>query len=73
MYACDKGAVTWNYPDPEIGRGVKWNFGWGLFDFYTSNQASFYCQQNVIFRYWLRNYLGCCYKSPAWKQISNWI
>lgn len=27
MYACDKGAVTWNYPDPEIGRGVKWNFG----------------------------------------------
>ncbi len=27
MYACDKGAVTWEYPDPEIGRGVKWNFG----------------------------------------------
>jgi ferredoxin like protein len=27
MYACDKGAVSWEYPDPEIGRGVKWNFG----------------------------------------------
>jgi hypothetical protein len=20
-------AVDWNYPDPEIGRGVNWNFG----------------------------------------------
>jgi ferredoxin like protein len=27
MYACDKGAVEWHYPDPESGRGVKWNFG----------------------------------------------
>lgn len=27
MYACDQGAVTWNYPEPEIGRGVTWNFG----------------------------------------------
>ncbi|WP_440999306.1 ferredoxin family protein [Fodinibius sp. SL11] len=27
MYACDQGAVDWNYPDPEIGRGVTWNFG----------------------------------------------
>ena len=27
MYACDQGAVDWNYPDPEIGRGVNWNFG----------------------------------------------
>jgi ferredoxin like protein len=27
MYACDQGAVSWEYPDPEIGRGVNWNFG----------------------------------------------
>ena len=27
MYACDQGAVTWRYPDPETGRGVTWNFG----------------------------------------------
>lgn len=27
MYACDQGAVTWSYPDPEDGRGVTWNFG----------------------------------------------
>ena len=27
MYACDQNAVTWNYPDPESGRGVNWNFG----------------------------------------------
>ncbi|MEX1054743.1 MAG: 4Fe-4S binding protein [Rhodothermales bacterium] len=27
MYACDQGAVTWKYPDPEEGRGVTWNFG----------------------------------------------
>lgn len=27
MYACDQGAVTWKYPDPEEGRGVNWNFG----------------------------------------------
>jgi len=27
MYACDQGAVKWNYPDPEIGRGIDWNFG----------------------------------------------
>lgn len=27
LYACDQGAVSWEYPDPEIGRGVKWNFG----------------------------------------------
>ncbi len=27
MYACDQGAVDWNFPDPEIGRGVNWNFG----------------------------------------------
>lgn len=27
MYACDQGAVTWEFPDPEIGRGVTWNFG----------------------------------------------
>jgi len=27
MYACDQGAVDWNYPDPEKGRGVNWNFG----------------------------------------------
>ena len=27
MYACDQGAVKWEYPNPEDGRGVKWNFG----------------------------------------------
>ncbi len=27
MYACDQGAVDWNYPDPEEGMGVNWNFG----------------------------------------------
>lgn len=27
MYACDQGAVTWRYPDPEVGRGVNWNLG----------------------------------------------
>lgn len=27
MYACDQGAVTWRYPDPEAGRGVTWYFG----------------------------------------------
>lgn len=27
MYACDQGAVSWNYPDPETGRGVTWNLG----------------------------------------------
>ncbi len=27
LYACDQGAVTWNYPDPETGRGVEWTFG----------------------------------------------
>lgn len=27
MYACDQGAVTWNYPDPETGFGVTWNMG----------------------------------------------
>lgn len=27
MYACDQGAVTWRYPDPEAGRGVNWNLG----------------------------------------------
>ena len=27
MYACDQGAVTWSYPDPESGRGVNWNLG----------------------------------------------
>lgn len=27
MYACDQGAVSWHYPDPETGRGVSWNFG----------------------------------------------
>jgi ferredoxin like protein len=27
MYACDQGAVSWEFPDPEIGRGVTWNFG----------------------------------------------
>jgi ferredoxin like protein len=27
LYACDQGAVSWHYPDPEAGRGVNWNFG----------------------------------------------
>ena len=27
MYACDQGAVSWHYPQPETGRGVNWNFG----------------------------------------------
>lgn len=27
MFACDQGAVEWNYPEPEEGRGVTWNFG----------------------------------------------
>ena len=27
MYACDQGAVTWRYPDPETGLGVTWNLG----------------------------------------------
>ncbi|AEN73416.1 4Fe-4S ferredoxin iron-sulfur binding domain-containing protein [Rhodothermus marinus SG0.5JP17-172] len=27
MYACDQGAVSWHYPDPEQGRGVNWNYG----------------------------------------------
>jgi ferredoxin like protein len=27
MYACDQGAVSWHYPDPELGRGVNWNYG----------------------------------------------
>ncbi|MEX1062223.1 MAG: 4Fe-4S binding protein [Balneolaceae bacterium] len=27
MYACDQGAVTWSFPDPETGRGVNWNYG----------------------------------------------
>ena len=27
QFASDQGAVDWNYPDPEIGRGVNWNFG----------------------------------------------
>lgn len=27
MFACDQGAVSWNYPHPEEGRGVTWNFG----------------------------------------------
>lgn len=27
MYACDQGAVSWDFPDPEIGKGVNWNFG----------------------------------------------
>jgi ferredoxin like protein len=27
LYACDQGAVTWRYPDPESGRGVNYNFG----------------------------------------------
>jgi ferredoxin like protein len=27
LYACDQGAVTWAFPDPESGRGVNWNLG----------------------------------------------
>lgn len=27
MFACDMGAVDWNFPEPEKGRGVNWNFG----------------------------------------------
>ena len=27
LYACDQGAVTWRFPDPESGRGVNWSFG----------------------------------------------
>lgn len=27
MFVCDQGAVSWEYPDPEAGRGVKWKFG----------------------------------------------
>ena len=27
LYACDQGAVSWEYPDPEEGRGVTWNYG----------------------------------------------
>ena len=27
LYACDQGAVTWKYPDPEEGRGVNWALG----------------------------------------------
>ena len=27
LHACDQGAVTWRYPDPERGRGVTWNLG----------------------------------------------
>lgn len=27
MFVCDKNAVSWNYPDPEKGRGVHWNYG----------------------------------------------
>lgn len=27
MYACDQGAVAWEFPDPENGRGITWNFG----------------------------------------------
>jgi ferredoxin like protein len=27
LYACDQGAVTWRYPDPEAGRGVNWQLG----------------------------------------------
>lgn len=27
MYACDQGAVSWEFPDPEVGRGVTWNYG----------------------------------------------
>jgi ferredoxin like protein len=27
LYACDQGAVSWEYLDPEEGRGVAWNYG----------------------------------------------
>jgi len=27
MYACDQGAVSWNYPHPEEGKGVNWTLG----------------------------------------------
>ena len=27
LYACDQGAVTWRYPDPESGRGINWSQG----------------------------------------------
>lgn len=27
LYACDQGAVTWRFPDPEEGRGVNWSLG----------------------------------------------
>lgn len=27
MYACDRGAVRWQYPDPANGRGVNWILG----------------------------------------------
>ncbi|MDZ7692636.1 MAG: hypothetical protein U5K69_16160 [Balneolaceae bacterium] len=27
MYACDQERSSWNYPDPEEGRGVTWNYG----------------------------------------------
>lgn len=27
LHACDQGAVTWRYPDPENGRGVTWHLG----------------------------------------------
>jgi ferredoxin like protein len=26
-YDLDQGAVSWEYPDPEEGRGVTWNYG----------------------------------------------
>ncbi|MDA1028358.1 MAG: 4Fe-4S binding protein [Bacteroidetes bacterium] len=27
MYACDQGAVSWNFPHPEDGKGVNWTLG----------------------------------------------
>jgi len=27
LYACDQGAVSWKYPDPQTGRGVNWSLG----------------------------------------------
>jgi ferredoxin like protein len=27
LHACDQGAVTWRFPDPEEGRGVTWRMG----------------------------------------------
>jgi len=27
LYACDQGAVKWNFPDPESGRGINWKYG----------------------------------------------